>query len=621
MKKFLFLFSTAALLLSACKSEDNVKKESFNIDKTNVVLATGQEGSMEIMIKSQNVKPTANSDADWLTVEEITARYLAISYTTNESGAERVGHITIVPGKLDEVVVTVTQPKYAAPSDGDLKFGDLTEDKKGVIYWVDQSDRSIGKAISIARTTGVMYSSLSEDSGSHSLVNGYANTAAQLAKANPSQTYPAAYWCSQLGEGWYVPARDELLAIYDIYNGLSHVDATAVQPGSLTQDEKTARAAFDAILTAQDGEAMNTAGDSNNGQSYMASTEYDNDYIWYVRFGKFTEGHDVKKNSTSRYIRCIKTIGNYTYPAEPVTMTLSPATLNFEGAADQKEVTATVANGSIASVLVSEEGSGWCTASFNGNTITVTVTANSTGSQRTCAVNVSAEGSASPEPLVKEIAVIQKPLGGFKVGDLYEEGGKVAGVVFWTSEDAQTAKVVHIKRSETTLAWTTSGSEAASTYIGASDQEDGSVNFAAMKTWISAHPNDTIPAIAYCTGIGEGWYMPAKEELRSLFAAYNGTTFGGATAKVPGSISEDEKTARAAFDKLLTDNGGVVLNTQAETANGDQYIASTEVPESDGSTKPGQEIYSVRFGKVALNKDTGKTGTTRYIRAVKKISK
>ncbi len=65
----------------------------------------------------------------------------------------------------------------------------------------------------------------------------------------------------------------------------------------------------------------------------------------------------------------------------------------------------------------------------------------------------------------------------------------------------------------------------------------------------------------------------------------------------------------------------MVLNTQAETANGDQYIASTEVPESDGSTRPGQEIYSVRFGKVALNKDTGKTGTTRYIRAVKKISK
>ena len=621
MRKILFVFAAACLLLcTGCKKEGKNGAEKFNIDETEVSL-TGLEGTMDIMIKSEGIKEwEVSSDADWLTVEDITARCLTISWTTNETGSARVAHVTITPGSLDPVVVTCNQSVYAAPQEGDLKAGDLTEDGKGIIYWVDESDRQIGKAISLQRTTGLQYSPLSEEIGK-SLVNGYANTAAMLAKPNPETSYPAAYWCSQLGEGWYLPAREELLGLFDIYNGVKHDKCTVAQPGAISADEKAARATFEGWLSAKGGDAMNDGGDANNGQAYMASTEYDADYLWYVRFGKYALGHDVKKNSTSRYVRCVKTVGDYVFGGEPVTLSLKPATINFEGAAASEEVAVTVANGEVISVTVDIDGASWCSASLGGSTLNVSVDANTTGELRTCTISVAAVGPANPkDTLTREVAVSQKPQGGFKVGDLYKVGETVVGVVFWTSDDAQTAKIVHLSRSETGLAWAETGSAAATSYIGASDPDDGSVNFAAMKTWVASHPDDVIPAIAYCEGLGEGWYMPAKEEVKSLFAAYNGTTFGGATAEKPGSITDAEKASRAAFDKLLTDNGGIALNTLGDTANGDQYITSTEVPETDGSSLPGQQVYSVRFGKVALNKDTAKTGSTRFIRAVKKVT-
>ena len=622
MRKILFVFAAACLLLcTGCKKEGKTGAEKFNIDETEVTL-TGLEGTMDIMIKSEGIKEwDVSPDADWLTVEDITARCLTISWTTNDTGSPRVAHVTITPGSLDPVVVTCNQPVYAAPQDGDLKAGDLTEDGKGIIYWVDESNRQIGKAVSLQRTTGLQYSPLSEEIGK-SLVNGYANTAAMLAKPNPETSYPAAYWCSQLGEGWYLPAREELLGLFDIYNGVKHDKCTVAQPGAISADEKAARATFEGWLSAKGGEAMNDAADTDNGQSYISSTEYDADYLWYVRFGKYMLSNEARKNKDNRYTRCVKTIGNYVFGGEPVTLSLKPATLNFEGSADVADVVATVANGEIVSVTVDAEGASWCSTSLEGTTIHVSVMANDTGNQRVTSVFVSAVGPANlTDTLTKEIAVNQKPQGGFKVGDLYKVGETVVGVVFWTAEDAKTAKIVHLSRSETGLAWAETGSAAASEYIGASDAEDGSVNFAAMKSWVTSHPDDVIPAIAYCEGLGDGWYMPAKEEVKALFAAYNGTTFSGATAQQPGSISDAEKAARAAFDKLLTDNGGIALNTAGDAANGDQYITSTEVPESDGSTRPGQEVYSVRFGKVALNKDTAKNGASRYIRAVKKVTK
>lgn len=608
----------AATILSGCKSKDETETQSFNIDSKAVALADGEAGSKDIALRCENVVPTVSSNAsDWLTAE-ITARVLTVKYTRNETGAERSGVLTITPGKLDKVDVVVSQPAYippAPPQDDDLKVGDKTEDGLGVIYWVDQTNRQIAKAISLSRANNTAWSTLVEESGAVSRVNGAANTKIMVGKEGAETAYPAAYFCANLGEGWYVPALNELLEIYDIYNGISHLDAAAVAPEALTAEEKAARATFDGWLTSAGGDAMNTA-ESGNGQSYWSSTEYNDTYPYYVRFGKFAiggEDQDVKKSSAKeqRYVRCMKVIGDYKYPSEPPTLSLRPATLNFNGSADSKEVVATVTNGSISEVTSSNDA--WCTAAVSGDKITVTVSENNTGETRIATVYVTVKGKE--EDLTKEIAVNQKPLGSFKIGDLYKEGDKVVGVVFWTSDDAQTAKIVSLGRTPEAINWAEPETAGATALVGASDEEDGSVNMAAIKAFIEKTDGVTeasFPMLAYLKTLGDGWYIPARKELIKLFETYNGTTLTGATNAAPSGITDAEKASRAAFEKLLTDNGGVAINT-AESGNGDQYFSSTEYNETIA--------YAFRFGKRYDSNEATKVNgrSDRYFRAVKLV--
>ena len=55
-------------------------------------------------------------------------------------------------------------------------------------------------------------------------------------------------------------------------------------------------------------------------------------------------------------------------------------------------------------------------------------------------------------------------------------------------------------------------------------------------------------------------------------------------------LTEVEKAARAAFDKMLTDLQGDVMNEAAGSGNGESYWSSTE-------NAAGNQAYWVRFGK------------------------
>ena len=72
-------------------------------------------------------------------------------------------------------------------------------------------------------------------------MNGYANTALFTAPA----ANDAVAYCQSLGDGWYLPARDELWELFDVYNGIGHADPdfASVVPDKLTEVEKAARAA------------------------------------------------------------------------------------------------------------------------------------------------------------------------------------------------------------------------------------------------------------------------------------------------------------------------------------------------------------------------------------------
>lgn len=100
----------------------------------------------------------------------------------------------------------------------------------------------------------------------------------------------------------------------------------------------------------------------------------------------------------------------------------------------------------------------------------------------------------------------------YKVGDYYNENG-LRGVVFEVSADGKSGKIVNMSESDGGLLWTNIKSEQ-KRKIGTTDQYDGENNMNTVKllpNWESSYP-----VFAYCANLGNGWYLPASEELKLL---------------------------------------------------------------------------------------------------------
>ncbi len=98
----------------------------------------------------------------------------------------------------------------------------------------------------------------------------------------------------------------------------------------------------------------------------------------------------------------------------------------------------------------------------------------------------------------------------YKVGDYYDDGEK-RGVVFWVDASGEHGKIVSLMESKITLRWTSDKIEQ-KRLIGADNEENGANNMAKVRQiydWQSKYP-----AFKECADLGEGWYLPAIEELK-----------------------------------------------------------------------------------------------------------
>ena len=100
--------------------------------------------------------------------------------------------------------------------------------------------------------------------------------------------------------------------------------------------------------------------------------------------------------------------------------------------------------------------------------------------------------------------------GVYRVGDYYNVNGK-EGVVFYVDNTGRHGKIVSMTQSRKTLGWSFTDSEQKQ-LIGASSKTNGAANMRAVEQ----RPNWRIvyPAFAWCADLGEGWYLPAIEELK-----------------------------------------------------------------------------------------------------------
>ncbi len=93
----------------------------------------------------------------------------------------------------------------------------------------------------------------------------------------------------------------------------------------------------------------------------------------------------------------------------------------------------------------------------------------------------------------------------YEIGDTYSKDG-VRGLVFYITDDGRHGKIASMDKSATTVVWSTEN-----VATSALDEEDGRNNMAVIRSiegW-----REKYPPFAWCADQGEGWYLPAKNEL------------------------------------------------------------------------------------------------------------
>ena len=101
----------------------------------------------------------------------------------------------------------------------------------------------------------------------------------------------------------------------------------------------------------------------------------------------------------------------------------------------------------------------------------------------------------------------------YKVGDYYNDGVR-EGVVFEVSADGRHGKIVSMMQSADELQWSSDSIEQ-KRLVGADSETDGAYNMAKVKA-ISGW-RDKYPVFKWCADLGEGWYLPSKEELLTIY--------------------------------------------------------------------------------------------------------
>lgn len=169
------------------------------------------------------------------------------------------------------------------PPASSFKVGDLYPDATnpvGVVFWVDPTNAAKGKIVSLNNIGD--FPSWSEENvvtGATSPDDGVANTATikDLSTYTADQ-YPAVAACIAKGTDWYLPAKNEIVAMYEWWN--------------------TDRTANNLIVSSVGGEPF------EDYYVFWTSTESDNVNAWCIGFEDGHTNPDAKANYF--VIRCVK---------------------------------------------------------------------------------------------------------------------------------------------------------------------------------------------------------------------------------------------------------------------------------------------------------------------------
>ncbi len=99
----------------------------------------------------------------------------------------------------------------------------------------------------------------------------------------------------------------------------------------------------------------------------------------------------------------------------------------------------------------------------------------------------------------------------YKVGDYYNENGK-EGVVFEVWDNGRHGRIVSLD--ETELQWCTYEQYTREITLGLTNKSDGKANTDKV---MQRGDSNQYPAFVWCRNKGADWYLPAKEELITIY--------------------------------------------------------------------------------------------------------
>lgn len=481
-----------------------------------------------------------------------------------------------------------------------------------MIFWVDPENPTVGKAVSLQRLEGKAFELSMKDHGATSLIDGKANTA--LYAEHTAEE--AAGYCVAMGEGWYLPAREELAELFDVYNGVAHSDPSfvAVNTTDLTEAEKMARARFDKLLTDLGGVIINKA--EGSGESYWSSTEGDKsvgEYAWGVRFGKWASDQ-WKKSGTSRFVRCMYHVGDFVVPEEPATISLSTQSIALEAEAGSAGQTTVTTNKDLSTIAVAIADPSWVGCSVAEGVVTFTASsANETGNIRSTTATITVGAGENTATATVSISQAKKiAVEPWKLGEVVADTDKSkGGIVVWVDPtDGTRAKIVSFKRES--IAWGTDNT----VYLGTPTNGDEGSEVMAI---IAAHEQAaTCTIMAWAQALGEGWYIPTRTELTLFYDYYNGNHDTKAAIEM---LPAEELAQRDAVEKIFADAGADPVCANADgTATGSKVTGNGEGYWSINEKSDGTKAFYVRFGKFENGLQGAKTGS-RLARGMRVVVK
>lgn len=179
--------------------------------------------------------------------------------------------------------------------------------------------------------------------------------------------------------------------------------------------------------------------------------------------------------------------------------------------------------------------------------------------------SATASAPAASAPAAPAALPVQYELKRYAVGDYYDFNG-VKGVVCKVTEDGLHGMVVSLD--EVMIPWSVFRKPDLRT-VGAVDRTDGRVNMQTVARYIAENGLswDDFPAFKWCREQGEGWYLPAIDEVLAIGNNFNG-----------GTRMHYDRQARNRFNDALKEHGGKRMDRLV------YYFSSTEQDEKSVHT-------------------------------------